>query len=345
MQMPEAIVLAGGEDKRLNPLTSAEQPKCLLPVANSPAILYSLHALHRAGIDSVFVVRTSGPKLTSKAMIIGWDCGLRCACGGPRLSRRCAHAAEHAPNALRALQVACGDSTASKVQKFVGKEASLGGMLITVLTAASQTGSADAVRLVAPKLTGDHVVVMSGDTVTDIALASVLFTHRVRAAGITAVLSKTASSASENTKLGKAPKACRLSQSCRLHAKNVWSTTSSAVLQPRSQSALASRVEVEPVLQAWDCNSAWVQGVDYVAIDEGSQRLLTYAYSPTQLRKLTVPLAAVKACGALNVTTDMRDACIYVISKKVIEQIVVTEGMSSIKARFCSSCFSTACGS
>ena len=57
MKMPEAIVLAGGEDARLNPLTNAEHPKCLLPVANSPAILYSLMALKNAGITSIFVVR------------------------------------------------------------------------------------------------------------------------------------------------------------------------------------------------------------------------------------------------------------------------------------------------
>ena len=60
-RMPEAIVLAGGEDARLNPLTRADQPKCLLPVCLQPAILYALLALQKAGITSVFVVRSTVP--------------------------------------------------------------------------------------------------------------------------------------------------------------------------------------------------------------------------------------------------------------------------------------------
>jgi NDP-sugar pyrophosphorylase family protein len=62
------------------------------------------------------------------------------------------------------------------------------------------------VRAVADKLKGDSVVVMSGDTVTDISLPTVLFAHRVRGAAITTVLSKSSTSASAATKAGKAPK-------------------------------------------------------------------------------------------------------------------------------------------
>ena len=102
--------------------------------------------------------------------------------------------------------MACGDSSASKLQKYLHKDSSVSGMAIKVVTAAAETGSADAVRLVAPKLTGDTVVVMSGDTITDIAITSVLATHQIRNAGVTTVLSKNATSASANTKLGKAPK-------------------------------------------------------------------------------------------------------------------------------------------
>ena len=76
-----------------------------------------------------------------------------------------------------------------------------------------------------------------------------------------------------------------------------------------------------------------MQGVDYVAIDEQSQRLLSYSYSPTQLRRLSVPLAAIKANESMVLTTDMRDACIYVLSRRVIDKIVSTESMSSIKVR------------
>ena len=50
-------MLAGGADPRLSPLTNTEHPKCLLPVANSPAILYALTAVRDAGITSIFVVR------------------------------------------------------------------------------------------------------------------------------------------------------------------------------------------------------------------------------------------------------------------------------------------------
>ena len=91
------------------------------------------------------------------------------------------------------------------MQKYVSKEPCLHELSITVVTAAAETGSADAVRAVADKLSGDTVVVMSGDTVTNITLTSVLFTHSIRSAAITTVLSKTATSASEHTKIGKAP--------------------------------------------------------------------------------------------------------------------------------------------
>ena len=76
-----------------------------------------------------------------------------------------------------------------------------------------------------------------------------------------------------------------------------------------------------------------MQGVDYVAVDEQSQRLLSYSYSPTQLRRLSVPLAAIKDNESMVLTTDMRDACIYVLSRRVIDKIVSTESMSSIKVR------------
>eukprot|EP01025_Chloroclados_australasicus_P067761 TRINITY_DN93936_c0_g1_i1.p2 TRINITY_DN93936_c0_g1~~TRINITY_DN93936_c0_g1_i1.p2 ORF type:complete len:102 (+),score=9.32 TRINITY_DN93936_c0_g1_i1:142-447(+) len=52
----EAIILAGGVDTRLSPLTDPEHPKCLLPVANSPILLSPLLAAKRAGITNVFVV-------------------------------------------------------------------------------------------------------------------------------------------------------------------------------------------------------------------------------------------------------------------------------------------------
>jgi NDP-sugar pyrophosphorylase family protein len=105
------------------------------------------------------------------------------------------------------VQVVCGEGAASKVQKHIQKESTvtLQSMTVHVVKAASETGSADAVRLVADRLTGQDVVVMSGDTITNMALASVLFTHSMQRAGMTTVLSKNATSASANTKVGKAP--------------------------------------------------------------------------------------------------------------------------------------------
>lgn len=99
-----------------------------------------------------------------------------------------------------------------KIQKYVKAEAKLQGMSITVVSVAKDSGSADAVRAVADKLSEDIVVVMSGDTVTDVPLDTVLFTHRTRGAVATTVLAESTSSAAATTKPGKIPKVryCRL---------------------------------------------------------------------------------------------------------------------------------------
>lgn len=59
MPVLEAVILAGGEDKRLHPLTAPDHPKCLLPVANAPVLQYAIRTLNSAGVKSVFVVRPS----------------------------------------------------------------------------------------------------------------------------------------------------------------------------------------------------------------------------------------------------------------------------------------------
>ncbi|MFC7127880.1 sugar phosphate nucleotidyltransferase [Haloferax chudinovii] len=51
----EAVVLAGGEGRRLRPLTTF-QPKPMLPVANRPVVEYVLDALFESGIERVVVV-------------------------------------------------------------------------------------------------------------------------------------------------------------------------------------------------------------------------------------------------------------------------------------------------
>jgi len=51
----EAIILAGGEEKSLHPLTHGTA-KALLPIANRALISYPLKALHNAGLRLAFVV-------------------------------------------------------------------------------------------------------------------------------------------------------------------------------------------------------------------------------------------------------------------------------------------------
>lgn len=52
----QAVVLAGGDDKRLHPMTSSSV-KALLPVANKPLLSYSLRLLAAAGLKQCLVVR------------------------------------------------------------------------------------------------------------------------------------------------------------------------------------------------------------------------------------------------------------------------------------------------
>lgn len=51
----QAVVLAGGEDQILYPLTTTTV-KALLPVANKPLISYPLRTLAEAGLRSAIVV-------------------------------------------------------------------------------------------------------------------------------------------------------------------------------------------------------------------------------------------------------------------------------------------------
>lgn len=53
----QAVILAGGEEKNLFPLTSGGMIKALLPIANQPLLSYPLRTLEQAGLKSVIVVR------------------------------------------------------------------------------------------------------------------------------------------------------------------------------------------------------------------------------------------------------------------------------------------------
>lgn len=52
----QVVILAGGECKRMYPLTSAGTVKALLPVGNRPLISYPLRNLAEAGIKNCIVV-------------------------------------------------------------------------------------------------------------------------------------------------------------------------------------------------------------------------------------------------------------------------------------------------
>lgn len=80
----QAIVLAGGIDPRLTPLSTSDHPKCLLPVANSPVLLYSLMALKHAGIMSVLVVCSDDVQITPTRTLMTHGALARSS-GNPRL--------------------------------------------------------------------------------------------------------------------------------------------------------------------------------------------------------------------------------------------------------------------
>jgi hypothetical protein len=75
---------------------------------------------------------------------------------------------------------------------------------------------------------------------------------------------------------------------------------------------------------------AAMQGVDYVAVDKAGERLLSYSYNPAQLRRIAVPARALQACSCMEITTDLRDACIYILHRTVVQRIKLSS-MSSIK--------------
>jgi translation initiation factor eIF-2B subunit gamma len=57
------------------------------------------------------------------------------------------------------------------------------------------------------------------------------------------------------------------------------------------------------------------QAVDYLGLDASRQLLLFAASSPEALRDIKLPLAAVSAVGAVDLTTDLVDQHLYVLSR------------------------------
>ena len=53
--MPPAVILAGGEGKRLRPLTSTT-PKPLLPMLGQPLLFHILRRLENMGVEKAYVM-------------------------------------------------------------------------------------------------------------------------------------------------------------------------------------------------------------------------------------------------------------------------------------------------
>ena len=79
-------------------------------------------------------------------------------------------------NVLDVFLVAAGEHSAARFEDFV-REQYKGPCRVAVVAAAEDADSADALRAVADRLTSRSVAVLSGDLVTDVALADVLDTH------------------------------------------------------------------------------------------------------------------------------------------------------------------------
>ena len=79
-------------------------------------------------------------------------------------------------NVLDVFLVAAGEHSAARFEDFV-RERYKGPCRVAVVAAAEDADSADALRAVADRLTSRSVAVLSGDLVTDVALADVLDTH------------------------------------------------------------------------------------------------------------------------------------------------------------------------
>lgn len=118
----QCVVLAGGDDRRLHPLT-ASSVKALMPVANRPLISYTLKALADAGQTKVFVVSAYGLYKRGRALpsaAVAWK-RTPPAVRGRRISHRACSTKKAAP-ALLGSQVVIGEEAAKAVQEWAAKE-------------------------------------------------------------------------------------------------------------------------------------------------------------------------------------------------------------------------------
>jgi translation initiation factor eIF-2B subunit gamma len=110
-------------------------------------------------------------------------------------------------NVLDVFLVAAGEHSAARFEDFV-REQYKGPCRVAVVAAAEDADSADALRAVANRLTSRSVAVLSGDLVTDVALADVLDTHDSAGAGAvaTCVYARRRPWNAVETKTGRPPK-------------------------------------------------------------------------------------------------------------------------------------------
>ena len=77
------------------------------------------------------------------------------------------------------IQVALGEAVCSSISPYLAQQEAAGGPACQVITVSEDSGTADALRLVAPHLTAPSVIVYSGDCVTDLHLPAVMLQHQV----------------------------------------------------------------------------------------------------------------------------------------------------------------------
>lgn len=141
----DVVILAGGECKRLYPLTSLAgggTVKALLPVGNRPLISYPLRHLAEAGIKSAIVVSIVGSP-AQKGGRSGWAAAVPRRLSAPRSrAARGARsrwgpyarpaAASRRARLLLAWQVAVGEAVASRISSYLQQQAAAGGVACKV---------------------------------------------------------------------------------------------------------------------------------------------------------------------------------------------------------------------
>lgn len=97
-----------------------------------------------------------------------------------------------------------GDAAASAVQHWLAGYS--GALAVEAVRVTEGSSPVEALRGVRDRLRAPHVVLLSGDVVTEVPLQAQLLTHRLRGAAVTSLLARRRESAAAETKPGQAPK-------------------------------------------------------------------------------------------------------------------------------------------